>query len=54
MIFKAYFKAYLELTIDVGDELHFLAGVYLSAIVAKYLFKVSATISESEVNYCRS
>ena len=35
--------------LDVGDKLHFLTGVYFSAIVAKYLFKVSATISESEV-----
>ena len=33
---------------DVGGKLDFLTGVYLSAIVAKYLFNVSATISGSE------
>ena len=35
---------------DVGGKLDFLTGVYLSAIVAKYLFNVSATISGSEIN----
>ena len=34
---------------DVGGKLDFLTGVYLSAIVAKYLFNVSATISGSEI-----
>ena len=34
---------------DVGGNLDFLTGVYLSAIVAKYLFNVSATISGSEI-----
>ena len=37
--------------IDVGDKLHFLAGVYLSAIVAKYLLKVSPIFSEFENYY---
>ena len=34
---------------DVGGKLDFLTGVYLSAIVAKYLFNVSAIISGSEI-----
>ena len=34
---------------DVEGKLDFLTGVYLSALVAKYLFNVSATISGSEI-----